>query len=78
MRLLQKKELYVMFYNKNKKQFELVYKLSLSSITKLIPNLRANRLKIYNKDIFKANPLVLQSESFCVILSLIEEMTKTK
>ena len=67
-----------MFYNKNKKQFELVYKLSLASITKLIPNLRSNRLKIYNKDTFKTNPLVLQRESFCVILSLIEEMTKTK
>lgn len=76
--IITKTELYIMFYNKNKKQFELVYKLSLASITKLIPNLRSNRLKIYNKDTFKTNPLVLQSESFCVILSLIEEMTKTK
>lgn len=76
--LITKTTLYIMFYSKDKKQFNLVYKLSLSSITKLIPNLRSNRLKIFNTDTFKINPLVLQTESFCAILSLIEEMTKIK
>lgn len=72
--IITKSFFFVLLY-KNR-QFEIIHKIKLSSMTKLIPNLRTNRLKIYNNDSFKTTPLIVQSESFCSILSLIEEIIK--